>query len=375
MKRFIFDCLVDRENICNLKKEQKKLKEMIDKKSNIVLYAPRNFGKTSILKNIIIPDYKKGNKRSFVFFADLFQVKSIESIISRLSIAFERSFEKSFPVKSIIQNIKTLFGSLSPEVNIDPFTNSVNLSIAPILKKRSYSVESIFELINKIASKIPALVIIDEFQDISFIPEAEAIFRTAFQNISSLPIILSGSKAHILTQIFANPNSPLSSWGKDIEFKPIEYKEYYNYIQQRFKKYNINIDYNLSIKLQELMYRIPESINIICQNLIDLFPDKTIKESMIYKALYFILENRESRYEIYLGLLSSSEEKVLICLAKVGNIQKKVSNDFVRMTGYTARTVSKIFTKLLNNGIIEKYNNKYRITDPLLKYYLLRYRK
>ena len=73
MKKFVFDCLVDRENICNLKKEQIKLFQFIEKKMNVVLYAPRNYGKTSLLKNIIIPDFKKNNKnKAFVFFVDLF---------------------------------------------------------------------------------------------------------------------------------------------------------------------------------------------------------------------------------------------------------------------------------------------------------------
>ncbi len=375
MKRFIFDCLVDRENICNLKEEQNKLFQFIEKKMNVVLYAPRNYGKTSLLKNIIIPDYRKNNKnKAFVFFADLFQVKGIESIISRLTVAFERSFEKSFPVKSVIENIKNMFGSFQPEVNIDPLTNNVNISVKPILKRKSYSVQSIFELIEQISKKIPTIVIIDEFQDISLVPEAEALFRTAFQNINSLPIVLLGSKRHILTQMFANPNSPLYSWGVDVEFNPIDYKEYHSYIQQRFKNKNIDINLDISINLQDLMNRIPESINILCYNIMELFPGKNIKENMIYEALYFILENRESRYETYLGLLSKTEEKVLICLAAEDGVEQKAGKKFVSLTGYTPRTVSKIMDKLMNVGIVEKVDSKYRIIDPLLNNYLLKYR-
>jgi hypothetical protein len=291
-----------------------------------------------------------------------------------LTVAFERSFEKSFPVKSVIENIKNMFGSFQPEVNIDPLTNNVNISVKPILKRKSYSIQSIFELIKQISKKIPTIVIIDEFQDISFIPEAEALFRTAFQNINSLPIILLGSKRNILTQMFANPNSPLYSWGVDVEFNPLDYKKYHSYIQQRFNKKNIKIDLDISIKLQNLMNRIPESINIICYNIMELFPNRNIKEEMIYKALYFILENRASRYETYLGLLSKTEEKVLICLAKEDGIEQKAGKKFVSYTGYTPRTVSKTIDKLINLGIIENVDRKFRINDPLLNNYLLKYR-
>lgn len=374
MKRFIFDRLVDRENICNLKAEQEKLFNLITKKANIVLYAPRNFGKTSVLKNIIIPDFKKRNKKSFVFFADCFQVKDLDSLILRLANAFERSFEESFPIKNIIENVKTLFSSLRPEISIDPHTGNASISVTPILTKKSYSIHSITQLISDISQKIPCLIIIDEFQDIAYVPEAEAMIRTAFQSIDSIPIILSGSKKHILTKMFANPDSPLAFWGVDVEFIAIEYEEYYEYIQTRFKPYNIHITSSLSIKLQDFMQRIPEPVNILCQQIIDTFPGHTMTEEKIYQALYLLLENRESRYESFLGLLSSSEEKILICLAKTGFIEKIQSREFVGKTGYTPRTVGKICNRLIEKGIIEKNKKLFGVTDPLLKYYLIRYR-
>lgn len=49
MKKFIFDRLVDRENICNLSKENERLLSLIEKQSNVVVFAPRNYGKTSLL--------------------------------------------------------------------------------------------------------------------------------------------------------------------------------------------------------------------------------------------------------------------------------------------------------------------------------------
>ena len=122
------------------------------------------------------------------------------------------------------------------------------------------------------------------------------------------------------------------------------------------------------------MYRIPEPINILCQQLIDTYNGYTITEEKMYKALYQLLENRESRYEAFLGLLSASEEKILICLAEADFIEKIQSRDFVNTTEYTPRTVGKIFKRLLEKGIIEKDTKQFRIADPLLKFYLIRYR-
>jgi AAA+ ATPase superfamily predicted ATPase len=59
MLEFTFDRLIDRENICDLEAQRKLLEKLINQKQNIVLYAQRNYGKTSLIKNVIIDDFRK----------------------------------------------------------------------------------------------------------------------------------------------------------------------------------------------------------------------------------------------------------------------------------------------------------------------------
>ncbi len=55
MKRFIYDQLVTAENICNLTRERTAIGRHFVCRERVVVYAPRNFGKTSLLKNVVIP--------------------------------------------------------------------------------------------------------------------------------------------------------------------------------------------------------------------------------------------------------------------------------------------------------------------------------
>ena len=202
MKQFIFDRLVDRENICNLNRERDLLLSYIKKKANVVVYAPRNFGKTSLLKNVIIDDFKSLHKKFFIFFVDLLGVKDLDSIIRRLVNSFERSFSQSFPVKSLLENIKTFLSMLKPEVFIDTITGNPSLSLGISPGKKEYSISYVFYLISRISKKIPTLIIIDEFQDIISVDEAPSLFRTVLQEMGDMPVIFMGSKRHILNDIF-----------------------------------------------------------------------------------------------------------------------------------------------------------------------------
>lgn len=374
MKQFVFDRLVDRENLCNLKKEKDQLLHYIENKDNVVVYAPRNFGKTSLLKNVVIEDFKKQHKKSFVFFADLMGVKSLNSIIGRLMNSFERSFNESFPVRNIIENIKTFLFMLKPEVSIDSITGNSSISLGISADKKEYSIFYIFQLLSGISKKIPVLIVIDEFQDIVSVDEAEALFRSIFQEMDNMPVILMGSKRHLLSDIFSLPSVPLYSWGVDIEIPPIPYNEYHVYMNERFSTKNIHIAYDEAVYLQNLLNRIPEPVNIVCQQIMDTYDNLEITKDMINNSLKQILNNRERRYETQIQGFSVSEEKILSELAKMETIEKPQSKTFIAKTDRTARTIGKIFEKLMQTGILEKTGTYYRISDPLFRFYLNYYR-
>lgn len=131
MKEFVFDRLVDRDNICGLEIEKKLIQKLIGQKQNILLYARRNYGKTSLVKNIIIDDFRKQHKKSFVFFVDLMGVKDIDSVASRLKQALEHSIKESFPGKSMLISIGEILTSLRPVFSFDPLTSLPTIGIEP----------------------------------------------------------------------------------------------------------------------------------------------------------------------------------------------------------------------------------------------------
>lgn len=370
MKRFIFDQLVDAENICNLTKEKEALRKAITSRERVVIYAPRNFGKTSLLKNVVIPQFKKENNPSFTFFTDLMEVKDMPSLVARLKNSFEHSFADSFPVKNIFENIKQFLFGLKPDITIDPVTSQTGISLKIASSSKEYSINYIFRLIKNIAAKVPVLIVIDEFQDIVNVNESQAMFRRAFEELGDVPIIVMGSQRHILSRIFAKPDVPLAFWGNDLLIGPINYGEYHEYIQERFDKRNLKINAKCSKYLQDILWRIPEPINVVCHQIFNTYEDEEIKIEQVNLTIRNLLENKKSRYESYLAGFSSAEERVCVNLAKIDSLEKPQSKDFVSACQVTSRTVGKVFGKFQDSGIIEKMDFGYRLTDPLFSFYL-----
>jgi hypothetical protein len=374
MKRFVVDRLVDRENFCNLKKERDSLRQLVHRGARVVVYAPRNYGKTSLIRNIVIPEFRQKNRRSFVFFADILSVGSLESLTLRLRTAFEHSFAESFPVKNLLEHARHYLSALRPELSVDSMTGTPTLSLRVGEDPADRTIHAIFHHIGKIVEEIPGLIVLDEFQDIARIEEAPAVFRSCFEAVAASPIIVLGSKRHLLSSLFANPEAPLNGWGTDLEVSPIPYGEFHRYIEERFQQQGLSISRDNTRYLQDLMQRVPEAVNRLCQQIMDLYADREIGGETVGAALMKLLANRESRYETYLGQFSATEGRVLVVLAKEGIVAHPQSKRLLASAALSARAVGQIVSRLMDRGVVEKIDPGFRLSDPLLAAYLRRYR-
>jgi hypothetical protein len=117
---------------------------------------------------------------------------------------------------------------------------------------------------------------------------AVARIRTCLQGISSkLPIIVLGSKKHLLAHIFAAYRAPMANWGKDLEISPVisqTYQdEYFSYASRYFAKENLAFD--------------KEQFTELCQR----------TQGIIHQTLL----DKSSRFEEILSRFSPNERQLL----------------------------------------------------------------
>ncbi len=374
MKQFIFDTLVDEENICNLARERKTIASALEHHKKLIVYAPRNYGKTSLVKNAVLPAFKKKHKKSFVLFADLMGVKSWEGIEHRMGLSFAHAFAQSFPAQQLIETAKRFIAGLRPQISFDAATGTPSLSLSADSAHTPTPLADICRSIASIGREFPCVMVLDEFQDIVFVDEAEAKFRAALQELGNIAIVIMGSKRHILANIFAKPAAPFAAFGQDLEFRPIPYEEYHAYIEERFLPKKLAITLDTATFLEQRLNRIPEAINIVCAHLQDTHERCKITREMVTVAVGEVVQARQSRFEQYLSNVSAKEEEVLVQLARHEPVKYYNSVTFLKTVSSTARTVGIVINNLWNKSVIEKNEDGFHIADPLLREYVLMFR-
>ena len=376
MKRFIFDSILDEENICNLEKEKHKIMKGVDNGLRLLVYGKRNTGKTSLVKNVVAKSWLRRQSSGFFMYVDLMGVKQLSQISERMTIAFSEAYNACFKMKSVFNNMLKIITGIKPSIALDE-NGYPKLSFDIVGGEKIRPFTDILKQLDLIyESNIPLLLVLDEFQDIALIDEAEALFRNGLEHINSrIPVVILGSKQHLLNRIFARPKAPFFNWGTHVYFGAIAYREYWQYMDERFKQEGLRISFENAVYLQDKMSRMPEAINRLCFAL--LFHDIAkgeITKTNIDSGLSKVVSDRRNEPEIYLSGFTASEQKVIINIANMEPVPHPQGKDFIRSINLTAPGVRKIMMKLENEAVVYKEDTGYILADPLLKQHILAFR-
>jgi len=238
-------------------------------------------------------------------------------------------------------------------------------------------IETFFDNIKKMhESGIQVAIVIDEFQDVALASGSEQLLREEMQKLPfEIPIIILGSKQHLLAKIFQKPKAPFFSWGKRLAIKPLPIDEYNSYIEERFSAHNIKADKETLTALQKTLLYNPEAINMFCSHIVYHLGDQKDPDGILtQKTMDLILKDYVSslggEFETYLDTYTKNEVKVLTLIAKQGFLKNPMGKETLAKLKISASGLRKILDKLLDHADIYREEGGFILSKPLLMHYL-----
>lgn len=359
------------EAFCNRENERKILKDNINANRHTVLLAPRRYGKTSLVSEVIDQLSYPSCCMDFLLAAD---ARSVEAaILEKVGELLQSILPKTKKAKDKILNI---FRQLRPEITLSSMGQKVVLhSPSENASNREATICDVLLNLDKTAQAANKRVIVfmDEFQQIGQLRDKhviEASIRHAVERSQYVSYIFSGSNRHLLLQMFSDKSRPFYRLCTTISLRRISKSDHVGFIQKHAeKKWHKALKeetMNTILKLSECH---PYYVNLICnyfwQN--DEYPTPA-KVDNFWNSY---IETQKSIISYDLAALSNNQKSILKDLAEHPANQPYSHENLLRTRLTIASQKEAIKKLLLKDFLFEDESGFTRILDPAVKSYIM----
>lgn len=371
MNPFSYGTIVRGDFFYDRKVECERIVTTLSNGNNIVLFAPRRYGKTSLVFRAM----EQLEQQGFIcIYFDFLPVYSIETFVNLYISAIEK---KQSNLQKLVQIISTVVKNIRPKLTFD--TNGSPEFGIDFMEQR-VSIETLSEVLDlpeKIGhSDKKIIVIFDEFQEITKLNKYgfENLLRSKIQQQQNVNYLFLGSRTHLLSDMFNNKNRAFYNSAFHLQLGTLPHEDTILFLKEKFSSSGIEIDNQTAQYIIEQSGDIPYYIQLLASEIWQyvINTHTRITEDMVLICAKRIVELKQDYYFELFDRQSVMQKQLLKALAQSG--ESVFSSDYAKKYRLsTASTTQKAIYVLMDSGIIDKTDNSYFISDPFFKQFILNY--
>lgn len=342
---FILTPYVPKELFCDREQETNTIIEYVTNGGNVTLISPRRYGKTGIIYHVF--DRIKTEQLPIeCYYVDIYPSQSYEDFIRILMEAVVNALKKESLIKRFINKL----GAIRPIITYDVVNARFSVTMTfQDEQEKNLTLKSILDYLEK-QSKL-TLIAIDEFQQVREYEGVamEALLRSHIQSLSNVRFIFSGSKKHLMTEMFTSPQSPFYDSTHCLYVDKIPYDTYSCFITSLFERFHKEIT-NEAVKFILDWSRCHTLYTQTLCHVIYFTSGNKIDIEQVYTAIRKILKEREPGFIERRRLLTKGQWNFLTAVAKEGVLLRPTSSSFLNK--YNLGTAAS--SKRTLNALIEK---------------------
>ena len=203
---------------------------------NVLVYAPRRYGKSSL---VLRAAQDAMAKKALVGYCDVMKTPTKERFAAALAKTIYSDIAS--PVGQAFERAAELFRGLRvrPTMEVDPRDGSLRFTFQATRRKEDIddTIERLLELLGELAAerKRRVVLVFDEFQEVLALDKRfPNLMRAVFQAQPEVSHVYLGSKRHLLERIFNDKNEPFWRSAKQLEIGMIPADEFASFIRDRF---------------------------------------------------------------------------------------------------------------------------------------------
>jgi len=354
------------EYFCDRKQETETIVGALANGRNLTLIAPRRIGKTGLIKNAFYV-LKEREADIVTLYMDIYSTQNLADFVKLFASTVLGSLD-STPEKAM-KRIGQFIKSIRPVLTFDHFSGMPRVTVDIAAAESENTLKEMFEYLQ--SSEKRCYIAIDEFQQLTEYPErgVEALLRSYIQFTPNVSFIFSGSKQHMMQDMFFSAKRPFYQSTQLLSIDSIEIGEYFRFSAEFFAQKEQELDKETF----DYIYNRFEGHTWYIQAILNrLYSYKdTPSVALAESAIAEIVAESAVAYESLLTAYSMSGVKLLKAIAREGCVKEINSGWFISKYGLKATSsVNTSLKKLINKELIYKSSNGYIVYDRFMAIWL-----
>lgn len=357
------------EYFCDRIEETKNMTSMLYNGRNITLISPRRLGKTGLIWNTF-HHIKSENKDAICIYIDIFPTKSQSEFVRILGTAvLNETLSKS---KMLGKKMLEMLGSLRPVLGVDALTGMPNVTLNVDPTQSEMTIRNIFTYLNKIQREV--FIAIDEFQQINEYPESgtEAMLRSYIQFSHNIHFVFSGSKKHIMSEMFTSPQRPFYQSTDILNLAPLNEETYYQFANNFFETNKGGLDREVFRELYDTYDGYTWYVQSVLNRLYEKF--RTVSSSaQLRETILNVVESKKPQYESLVMFLTDNQFSLLRAVAKERVAEQPMGKEFIKKHGLSgSSSVKTALDVLCEKELLYRMPEGYIVYDRFMNQWLQR---
>jgi hypothetical protein len=364
---FRYGALALDDAFTNREDEIRELTRDILNGQDVVVLAPRRYGKTSLVWRVIQDVVKK---KILVGQVNLMTTPTKERLAEKLAeTIYENVASPLFRARERLRIFADL--RIRPIVTVDPDTGAPSFSFDAGYPRQDVdaTIERLLELPGQLAAerKRKVALVFDEFQEVVTIdPDLPKLMRSVFQEQPEVAHVYLGSKRHMMERIFNDENEPFWRSARQMELGVIDPPRFEGYLVDSFERTGKKIAPETVAAVLETTGGHPYATQELCYFLWEeTTKGRRAGPAEYERALADVLRAEHAHFELIWDQASSVQRLTLQALAQERG--RPLSGDYRRRHKLPgASTVQRALQALTRNELVARSDGEHRIAEPFL---------
>lgn len=357
---------------CNRDRELEELSAHIRNRENVVLFSPRRYGKTSLVRRL---QSALSRQNVFTIYADFFMVTSLEDLAARIARSVYGVLHQRESLLKKGARFLKIFRSFRPV-----FKPSADGGMALSVEISSSSLGGV-DLLERVMSELGDFVgqeknachiAFDEFQEITELKNGklEGLLRRHIQEQQASYFFI-GSRRRILLEMFSQRNRPFYQSAIMYALKPLPHSELAAFLLRQFKGGGKGCSQKLAEEISARVCQYPYYAQLLAYNMFEI-AGRTVKEEDIEAGFEKLLASERYGYEALVQGLTGPQIALLKALSSDPQSQI-LSAEYMGRHKLSIGGIQYARKKLEALGLIEKQDNIWQVVDPVFASWLAAY--